>query len=83
MRFPLFSIFPSLGEAEYTLNYQRSIDEAPYSCAFEIHDGFLDWLVLQEDLEKPGSGVAQIIATIDEAQAKSDIFSTEAKESLS
>lgn len=82
VRFPLLAIFPSIGRATYGLTHQRHADEAPYICPFEINEGYLEWLITAADVGRPGNGVAQLTAYVDEQIAKSAIFSTETGESL-
>lgn len=67
----------------FVLVHQRPGDAQPYVCAASVAaNGYLDWVVTAIDVEKLGSGEAQVTYTIDGTVAKSAIFRTQISRSL-
>lgn len=82
IRFPINIFFPNIPRATYTLWHQRQGDVAPYPCVISVWNGFIDWVISLADVDRPGSGVAQLIAWRDGVVEKTVIFTTVTLNSL-
>ena len=56
--------------------HQRPRDSAPYLCTIREDDNSIIWIIKNTDLAHRGQGVCNLIYTVDNKVAKSDIFTT-------
>lgn len=83
IRFFKRALFPFLTSgAQYLLVHQRKDDAAPYPCVLTEDGECLLWVVASADVDHIGNGVAQLTAIVDDAVAKSSIFTTITTNSL-
>ena len=67
----------------FVLTHQRPGDAQPYVCAASVaSDGFLEWVILDTDLEKTGRGECQLSYVVSSKVAKSVIYTTRISRSL-
>jgi len=75
--FPTSTWADIYGEGAFQLVHKRATDSAPYPCTITVDEaGNVEWLVESADVFVVGYGCAQLTYVVDEAIAKSIIFST-------
>lgn len=82
VRFPVAAFFPGLTEGQFELVHQRPNDSQAYVCSISVTDDFIEWIIYATDLEKVGSGIAQLTLVQDDTVGKSIIFTTEIRGAL-
>ena len=83
VRFSLNAFFPRLTDADYHLVHQRPGDVAPYPVeTITTNHEYVEWIIRSEDLGEVGNGMAQLNAYVNDAIAKSVIFTTVTLNSL-
>ena len=70
------------GEGAFQLVHKRATDSAPYPCSITVSEGNVLWPVESADVFVVGFGCAQLTYVVNEAIAKSVIFSTSTLPSL-
>lgn len=89
IRFPINIFFPFVGATDYRVSlwHQRDGDLAPYPVALDDVSTdrsreYVDWKVNLADVAKPGNGIAQLTAWVDEHVAKTVVFTTVVADSM-
>ena len=64
------------GQGTFSLLNQRNGDTAPYPCVIEQDDTQVRWTVQSADVAKVGYGQCELIYTVDDTIAKSEVYTT-------
>lgn len=64
------------GDGTFTLLAQRNADATPYPCAVERDGNLLTWYVKDADVSIVGYGKCELIYTVGDTVAKSEIYTT-------
>ena len=82
IQFPVSGWEELYGQGSFELLQQRRKDTTPYPCVITVQDETVSWVINNADTQFAGRGSAQLVYVVNNAIAKSIIYSTSVLKSI-